>query len=573
MRTLNKMNPPESYNVNEIARKEKERLTGLAGKDGNVWAAYGLAESAPAPPRLAFDLIDYMTSRYGGCGRAYHDLGFRFHWKLNRHGFYGIAAGRLYVNMKREALSYFGSLPLIHSMEELKKSPSSALYHRPETPRRKGLAYHLRLPVHIWRLSRSDVVLRKRRAEYARSFKRTLAEIDAEIAVMGKTYADKGFLSTGLQDDGKQNVKPEEIIKAASEEFELTAGPTAKAYFIAQVLATVSQMGFEKTMAAADPARGMVTARVLTSALPGDPVPQFTLDLCEMSENKISKKDFLEKWGHVGVSEFDPSSKRISEDHGLLELLISHLNKAGVETIKKTFEENRSAQANCNVELRKKMMAAGSPKKMNPFFIEMDSAMLFNVYAMTARNLLSKRIAMLGALLRRAGEIIGLGGDVFHLTMDELRKPPSDAAEIADTRRREREAHLQLDPPSVIFSDEVDLDLPPAPEKKKELEATGVSGGKARGRAVLLRELPRDASDSSGRGIVVKSLETVWGPILAGPSAAVVESAAPVGPAASLGKAFGVPVASCVADAFRQFEDNNKIEVNGITGKVLIERE
>jgi hypothetical protein len=120
----------------KLLEREKEKLKARTRKKPNVWAAYGLAEMVPRPSPFAFALIDGITARYGGWGRAFSELGFRYHGALSRHGFYTTICGRLYVSLEREAMTYFGSLPLEHPYDELLQDPAAAFYHRPRTKRK-----------------------------------------------------------------------------------------------------------------------------------------------------------------------------------------------------------------------------------------------------------------------------------------------------------------------------------------------------------------------------------------------------------------------------------------------------
>ena len=91
--------------VFDSVKSEIEKI-GDFFRDTVVWAAYGFAESAPRPSPFCFGLIDKLTSRWGGWGRAFAELGFEMNDALMEHGFYDILGGNLYVNLNREALSY-----------------------------------------------------------------------------------------------------------------------------------------------------------------------------------------------------------------------------------------------------------------------------------------------------------------------------------------------------------------------------------------------------------------------------------------------------------------------------------
>lgn len=178
---------PTAATILADLRKESPRET--------AWSAHNLAETLPAPTPISWAFVRRMMSWEGGYGRAFRALGFSFDEEARREGFLALVAGRLYVDLGREAGTYFGGFPLGYDLEAMRRDPTLALHPVPKPDwRRAPPGFWPRLPWHVWRMIRSERLIRRALREFPAEFDLWEADVKARAASAARAATVADFL-------------------------------------------------------------------------------------------------------------------------------------------------------------------------------------------------------------------------------------------------------------------------------------------------------------------------------------------------------------------------------------------
>ncbi|MBI3272817.1 MAG: hypothetical protein HYZ53_27770, partial [Planctomycetes bacterium] len=98
-----------------------------------VWNRSTLADVLSEPLPLSWAVARRFMSGSGAYGRAHQAFGFEFSPELGQDGIAELILGRTFVNLDREARTYFGALPVRIDVEALRKDPrASSATPRPD---------------------------------------------------------------------------------------------------------------------------------------------------------------------------------------------------------------------------------------------------------------------------------------------------------------------------------------------------------------------------------------------------------------------------------------------------------
>lgn len=186
------------------------------------------------------------------------------------------------------------------------------------------------------------------------------------------------------------------------------------------------------------------------------------------------------------------------------------------------------------------------------------------------------------ALLEAGARLVARGRldrpeDVFFLEITEVENTllfanADDLRPRVAARRAEREADLLRPPPRVVV--EVP-GFPPRPLATQEVgaglvEGVGVSGGRAAGRARILRGPEEAARLAPGDIIVARVVNAGWTPLFHLAGGVVAEVGGVLSHAAIVAREYGLPAVFGAAGATR-LEDGARIVVDGDLGIVTVE--
>lgn len=164
--------------------------------------------------------------------------------------------------------------------------------------------------------------------------------------------------------------------------------------------------------------------------------------------------------------------------------------------------------------------------------------------------------------------------DVFYFSFPELKQilrgkeEAEDLEEVILRRKSEWQYYLPQTPPSVVTSQE-----PGTPKKKKNIikrmiEGLGVSRGRVKGRARVLREPWEHAGLNEGEILVLPFMDPGWTPLLLTAGGLVMDSGDILGHGAIAARELGIPAVFQIRHATQTIRTGDEILVDGDNGIV-----
>ena len=549
----------------EPARQaEIDRLRQLVTAEGKdkTWVIHNLAETLEAPTPLSWDIISRFMAGDGGFGKMYRDFGYRPSQRVREQGFLELICGRIYADVDRAAELFWEGMPFEYDHERVREDPR-LLESAPtkfEADRTDG-KFLLRLPGTIWAMIRSvRRVKRMRRA--------ALDRFENEILPAYRRYVDEqrgrdlspldaaalidelnDRRARVLTDFGKESLKPGFFGGLARAELENVC---------------VQLLG---------PDKGEQLARTLSSGLDGDPTLEQNQELFEVARGDRSLDDFLERYGHRAVGEMELSRPRWREDPSYLQQIIASLDTRDEFAPHTLHEKNAALRKQAIDELPETLAEVGGS-----FLRERIEALVDEVGSLLPYREAGKHYLLMGYELIRdviveLGKRLGIGDDVFYLTLEELPAFEQRRDELTDAiaeRKVRFQAFQRLDMPDVVDSRHLEaLGQPRDIESASELEGQSLSPGIFTGTARIVHS-PGEARDLPGDCVLIcPSTDPAWTALFTTIKALVVERGGVLSHGAITARDFGVPAVAC-PDATRIIDDAARVRVDGDRGRVTI---
>ncbi len=548
----------QSRPITATGRAERERvrqeeiaaLRARAAPAGTVWARFNLSEVLPAPTPMTWSIIScYLMSGTGGFGRMYRDLGFDPDPTLDEDGAFDLACGRPYCNLSREAKLHYRLLPLAHSLKALKADPRRALYPTPALslaclPWHRWLLLPLTLPIVALQLARGALRRRRLMKTFARRFRDEILPEFLEL-IRGQARIDL----RGIDDRGVYHHLVDSIHLTLVWLARDSLKPTALA-----ALALADLEGRLAEVLGAERARGLVRDLVL-GVRPYAEV-DFAAGLQDLAAGRLSREDFLERFGHRGSEEMELSRPRWSEAPGFLDSVV---RPAAARREVPTAEERLRAESRLNAEQRELVLRDLAPLHEYLRLRETAKHFLMLGYSEIRRALLE--------LDRR----FSLGGGIFYLTKDELTgllEGEDFSAQIA-RRRRRRMLALGLEVPTVLFSDDLDaIGRPAAIEGGDVLRGVPLSAGVAEAPALVLDQ-PGPAPEADYI-LVCPSTDPAWAPLFVRARGLVMETGGVLSHGAIVAREFGLPAVAGLPGVLRRVRCGQRLRLDGGQGTVTL---
>lgn len=566
---------PETDNeaVEEIRQEEIQILAAHAEVDGTVWCHHNLAEVLPAPLPLTWEIMKKFMSGAGGLGKAYRDLGFYPSERVNNEGILDLICGRIYVNLSREAELHFEGFPFAHDFNALKQNPQEAMYAQAETDiTRSNTSFWLKLPLHILRMSRAEMRLRKYRSGFAgllteEVFPAFQEEVEAERDIPYSALTDVALVT-----------KFEEWRAKTLDDFApkaLTA--TLLAGFSLQRLAAALQKCFSETETKILVNRlisgisGNLTVEIL---VPQVSHPRLASKLWEVATGDMTLTDFLKDYGHRAVDEFELAQPRWREDTTYLEQIIASFQQenTGASPSKdngtqQQIEQRESAEKELATRLGNK---TGLRKQIEN---ELNFARAYMPFRETAKFYLMLGYEQIRRSLLELDRRYQLDGGIFYLVPYELGQLIDGEvfSDVITTRKMKRELALQIEVPDVIFSDSLDqIGTSMSIDAVDTYTGVGVSAGVATGQARVLLT-PSDVHPSDRDYILVcPSTDPAWTPLFLHAAGLVMERGGILSHGAVVAREYGVPAVANLPNATRRIANGQMLRVDGNQGTISI---
>lgn len=539
----------DAFEREQVRREEIERLRQRSEPSGTVWSRYNLAEVLPEPTPLTWSVVQRLVSASGGFGAMYRALGFDPDPCLNEQGFFDLICGRVYVNLSREPKMYFRDFPYGHDFAKLKKNPQLASYPTPTVDGAKASwRTWLGLPRIAWKMLQSTARMSRLRTTHADRFE-------------GEVIPQQVRAVENFRDAALPKLTTEEVLRLLEEWIERTLVEFARESLQAAMFAAASLAELEQHLARAlgDEEQARQQARRLVSGarpsadcdLPG------ALEL--LAAGKMSHAEFLKSFGHRGRKEMELWEPRWREDAGAVPKAMPMMQHTSGLNDAAALEELA-------------IVAPGHAQTMQP------------ILAQTRRYLAlreaGKHYLMLGYscirdILLELDRRLALGGDIFYLTLPELRSlaesPARRSRFLLATRKRRRQAELSLPLPPVIFSDDLEaIGRVQTSRYEGDWKGTPLSFGEYEGPALVLEEPIVPADIEPGYVLVCPSTDPAWAPLFLQAGALVMETGGVLSHGAIIAREFGLPAVACLPGILGQVQTGERIHVCGATGVVRL---
>lgn len=339
---------------------------------------------------------------------------------------------------------------------------------------------------------------------------------------------------------------------------------------------------------------GPIGANAVTTGLGGDAGQLASMDLIKgldlLDAGKIDEATFNERYGHRGPHEFEISQPRSGEDPAWLSAQRGQRTpevQAGVEA-----RQEKQAQVRELAWIR-----LGRKFPLQAWVVRRQVAQWGRIARNRelARSEVIRYFWVLRAFALRAGELTGLGDDVFFLELpeilDALGGDVLDADEIR-IRRKVYDDYAALPPlPGLIRgrfdpfawaknpSSRVDPRAVSAVEKAPasgDVAAT-VSGfpgsaGIVEGIARVIISAADGARLKPGDILVTNVTNVGWTPLFPRAAAVVTNVGAPLSHAAIVARELGIPAVVGCGNATEVIADGDRVRVDGSTGRVSVLR-
>ncbi len=297
---------------------------------------------------------------------------------------------------------------------------------------------------------------------------------------------------------------------------------------------------------------------------------------------------FIERWGFLGpdVWEFRSSTYRTNP-----EMVLRMLNrtrqapdsaapKARAATL---IAEREAAIAGIAARLASDAAAqgqfTGAARAAGNYLAARERSKVINTRlndeARTAIRELGRRLVKRG-LLSKWEHVLMVTND----EADDFVANPAAYTQLISERAALLEVLTSKEPPFVFegkapplstFKDRALGKSDKAAAAGTQLTGIGVSPGRYKGRARLIRSLAMDSELEPGEVIVAVTTDSTWGPLFLVAGAVVVETGSTISHAAIVSRELGIPAAVSVSNATQQIRNGDTVTVDGNTGTVTLE--
>ena len=555
----------DTESVEKLRQEEIQKLEAYTETHGTVWCHHNLAEVLPAPLPMTWAIVKEFMSGTGGLGKAYRGLGFHPSKRVDSEGTLDLICGRIYVNLNREAELHFDGFPLAHDFNALKQNPQQAMYAQAQTDiTRSSASFWLKLPLHIIRMSKAEMQLRRVRLDFDRLL---IEEIFPTFHKEVEAEQERSYV----------NLSETELVAKFQTWRAKTLDDFAPKALTATLLAGFSLQRLEAALQKhLNETEAKVLAGRLISGLSGNLTVETNEKLGQVASADLALTDFLKDYGHRAVDEFELAQPRWREDTTYLEQVIASFQQetSGIDVQQKQAShfarqvgQREAAETELSAILKDK---ANLQKQIES---ELDFTRRYMPFRETAKFYLMLGYEQIRRALVELDNRYELEGGIFYLEPDELARliGGDDFGNIIATRRTQRELMLQIEMPDVIFSDALEqIGAPVSIDAAETYTGIGVSAGVATGKARVMLT-PSDVNPSDRDYILVcPSTDPAWTPLFLHAAGLVMARGGMLSHGAVVAREYGVPAVVNIPNATQRIVDGQLLQVDGNKGIVSI---
>ena len=303
-----------------------------------------------------------------------------------------------------------------------------------------------------------------------------------------------------------------------------------------------------------------------------------------VARGELSRDEYLEAQGHRFPDEWHLHAPRPYEDPTWLDEQIQ-LYKANPFNLEKIAENQR-----IKFEEAWKRFQEDHPGKSRKIREKLDRFAALSVEREHIRSELTRSVCVIRELYLRAGELTGLGDDVFLLTYSELDAlfDGNDESLQHLSARREVDGRLRELPeyPPVISGQFNPFSWARSPDRRIDVydshqaivreEEPGVvrgnpgSGGKVEGTVRVISSLDEGYLLQEGEILVTSTTNIGWTPLFPRASAVVTDIGMPLAHAAIVAREIGIPAVVGCGNATTRLKSGDRVLVDGDQGLVRL---
>jgi len=334
---------------------------------------------------------------------------------------------------------------------------------------------------------------------------------------------------------------------------------------------------------------GADDANALLSNLSGLSSPLESLGpvigLGKVARGEMSRDAYLEAYGHRGVNEAEYAWPRPLEDPAWLDRQLTEFATAAVD-IEALLVKQQAAFAAAWARFCERY-----PRKEKSMQLRLEKAAQAASQREAVRSEATRSAIVMRAFALRAGELTGVGEDVFFLTINEvlsLLAGDDSARRFIPVRKETYERYRALPPyPTIIVGRFDPFEWAADPNRRSDMyianapvvahdtdtgePITGFAGalGTVEGTVRRLDRL-EDSDQLQAGEILVTTLTNIgWTPLFLRAAAIVTDLGAPLSHAAIVARELGIPAVVGCGDATMRLRTGDRVRVDG--GKGLVE--
>ncbi len=310
--------------------------------------------------------------------------------------------------------------------------------------------------------------------------------------------------------------------------------------------------------------------------------------IARLEDGRMGREAYLEQYGHRGAHEFELSIPRPAEEPKWVDEQLARFREFPVDV------EALLANQRAGFDAAWERFRARYPRKAKAVRRRIDEAARRARLRESARSEYVRDRWMVRAFALRAGELTGLGNDIFFLTINEVLDVlagDEKAVPFVPARKQTYASYRALPSyPSIIRgrfdpfqwaadpkrrSDLFDARAP-LPEIDTEVGdadiITGSPGAAGLVEAVVRRlDRPEDGDQlQEGEVLVAMQTDIAWTLLFPRAAAIVTDVGAPLSHAAIVARELGIPAVVGCGDATMRLETGDRVLVDGARGVVKI---
>jgi phosphohistidine swiveling domain-containing protein len=305
--------------------------------------------------------------------------------------------------------------------------------------------------------------------------------------------------------------------------------------------------------------------------------------VARVAQGRMSRAEYLEEYGHRGPHEAEPSMPRPAEDPDWFDKQMADYEKNPVDV------DALLAQRRAEFDAAWQRLLARYPKKAQKLRRQIDKVGPAARLREAVRDELTRFLWVEREWALRAGELSGLGDDIFLLTIDDildLLAGDDSATAFIPTRKQTYARYRELPPYPMIIRGPFDpFQWAANPNRRSDIyDATtaapvstsstisGFAGaaGRVEGRVRVLDGPEQGDQLQPGEILVAVTTNVGWTPLFPRAAAVVTDVGAPLSHAAIVARELGIPAVVGCGSATTRLRSGDRVRVDGGRGTVEI---